>query len=317
MSDTSTRGTGNQPHRTRLAPRWVRKSLIIIVVLLAFGAWGLLDAVSIYPKRGANVAEYREFKYLEQYVAKRGFFDTGVNVADPDTEYERLETQGDGRALADPVEETRRQWLESLDRIGQLDASQTTWPRDDFRGDRVPDAQLRFDALRDAWTRVPAGGDPKSVRQPPKPLAAWDIPSQWGIMAICWAIAAFMMVTFLRAARKSYQFEAESQRLTLADGTTLVPSDIEEFDKRRWDKFYVYLKVAASHPQHGGKELELDLYRYEPLEEWILAMERTRFPDRAEDEESKDAKRADGGDGGVPAADGKGKGDADGDGGDD
>lgn len=293
MSDTTTSNAGTQPLRTRLASRWVRKTVIIIVVLLAFGGWGLLDAIKFYPQRGANAAEYLEFKYLEQYAAKRGFLDSGVNVADPAGEFERLESLTSGRALADPVEETRRQWLESLDRIGQLEASQTAWPRDDFRGERVPDAQMRFEALRDAWTRVPAGGDPKAVRPAPKPLAAWDIPSQWGILAICWGIAAYMTVMFLKAASKKYAFEPGTQRLTLADGTSLVPSDIEEFDKRRWAKFYVYLKVAAAHPQHGGKELELDLYRYEPLEEWILAMERTRFPDQAEPEVAEDAPAGD------------------------
>lgn len=289
MADTTTSTAGTEQLRTRLSPRWVRKTVIIIIVLVAFGCWGLLDAIKIYPKRGANVAEYREFKYLEQYASKRGFFDTGVSVADPVAEYERLESQAVGRALADPVEETRRQWFESLDRIGQLQGTQTTWPRDDFRGERVPDAQTRFEALRDAWTKVPTGGDPKAVRQPPKPLAAWDIPSQWGIMAICWGIAGFMAVSFMKAAGKKYAFDPSTERLTLADGTTLVPSDIDEFDKRRWSKFYVYLKVAASHPQHGGKELELDLYRYEPLEEWILAMERTRFPDRAEEDAAEEA----------------------------
>lgn len=294
MPDTTASNVGSGQQRTRLSPRWVRKTVIIIVVLFAFGGWGLLDAIKFYPARGANVAEYREFKYLDQYGVKRGFLDSGVNIADPGAEFERLETQSDGKALADPVEETRRQWLESLDRIGQLNAAQTTWPRDDFRGTRVADAQARYEALRDAWTKVPAGGDPKDVRKAPKPLAAWDIPSQWGIMAICWGIAAFMTLSFLKAASKKYQFDPTTERLTLADGTSLVPSDIEEFDKRRWAKFYVYLKVATSHPQHGGKELELDLYRYEPLEEWILAMERTRFPDQAEEAVAEDAAVEDG-----------------------
>lgn len=310
MSEPMTSEAGNEQQlRTRLSPRWVRKTVIIIAVLLAFGAWGLLDAIKFYPARGANVAEYREFKYLEQYIAKRGFFDAGVTVADPRAEYQRLEAQGEGRALADPVEETRRQWYESLERIGKLDGSQTTWPRDDFRGERVADAQTRFEVLRDAWTRVPAGGDPKAVRKAPKALAAWDIPSQWGIMAICWGIAAYMSVMFLQGAGKKYRFDPATERLTLADGTSLVPADVEEFDKRRWSKFYVYLKVAPSHPQHGGKEIELDLYRYEPLEEWILAMERTRFPDRGEGEDSPAPSRSDGGE----AVEGSG---GDGDGGD-
>ncbi len=284
MPERTPTDAGSHQQRTRLSPRWVRKSLIIIAVLFAFGCWGLLDAIKFYPARGANVAEYREFKYLEQYAAKRGYFDPAVNVADPKAEYTRLESQSNGRPLADPVEETRRQWLEALDRIGHVEASQTTWPRDDFRGVRVPDAQARFEALRDAWTKVPVGGDPKSVREAPRALAVWDIPSQWAIMAICWGIAAFMALSFMKGARKRYAFDESTQRLTLTDGTSLVPSDIEEFDKRRWSKFYVYLKVVPTHPQHGGKELELDLYRYEPLEEWILAMERTRFPDRAEED---------------------------------
>lgn len=289
-ADEAGGGGGGERQQTRLAPRWVRKSIIIVVVLVAFGFWGLADAIWIYPKRGANVAEYRELKYLEQYQQTRGVFDGNVPIRDPADEYARLTDKAAGRNLGDPVEETRRQWLEALDRIGQLDAAQTAFPRDDFRGVRVEDPQRRFEYLRDAWTRVGTAADPNATaqRDPPKPLASWDIPSQWAIMAVCWAIGAVVAVGFVRGARKRFQWEPGPQRLTLDDGTSIVPTDIEEVDKRRWHKFYVTLKIAATHPQHGGKDLELDLYRYIPLEEWVLAMERTRFPESAADEESSE-----------------------------
>ncbi|MGH7132453.1 MAG: hypothetical protein ACREJO_10960, partial [Phycisphaerales bacterium] len=63
------------------------------------------------------------------------------------------------------------------------------------------------------------------------------------------------------------------------DGKTIVPADIAEFDKRKWDKFYVTINLK------GGEARKLDLLRYVPLEEWVLAMERTAFPETAPPEE--------------------------------
>ena len=284
---TEAAGANAPIERTRLAGRWVRKTLFIIVLFTGFGFWGLLDAVSVYPKRGANVAEYRELKYLEIYRERVGTFDANVSIKDPKAEYARLLAINQGNPVQDSIEETRRQWLESLDRISQLDVTQTSYPREDFRGVKVEDAQLRFEKLREAWSKVVTPGEaPGAVaqRDPPKPLASWDIPSQWGIMFVCWVVAGIVSIGFIKGARKRFTWQPDTQRLTLSDGSSLVPADIEEFDKRRWSKFYVYLKVIATHPQHGGKEVELDLYRYLPLEDWILEMERTRFPERAEAE---------------------------------
>ncbi|MEZ6210689.1 MAG: hypothetical protein R3B46_05480 [Phycisphaerales bacterium] len=66
-------------------------------------------------------------------------------------------------------------------------------------------------------------------------------------------------------------------------------------DKRKWDKYYAFLKVDGR-----PDELKLDLYRYVPLEEWVLDMWR-RSPgyDGSEDE----PKDSGGGDDAVGDAD--------------
>jgi hypothetical protein len=44
---------------------------------------------------------------------------------------------------------------------------------------------------------------------------------------------------------------------------------INEVDKRKWHKFFVFLKLADNSP-----EIKLDLLRYSPLEDWVLEMEK-------------------------------------------
>ena len=67
----------------------------------------------------------------------------------------------------------------------------------------------------------------------------------------------------------------------LPGGQKVGPGDIAEFDKRKWDKFLVTLTIKDSHPTLGGQRVVVDLYRHEPVEDWILAMERTAFPETA------------------------------------
>ncbi|MBK7403406.1 MAG: hypothetical protein IPJ41_01915 [Phycisphaerales bacterium] len=51
--------------RTSLARPWVIRMVVIIVVLVGFGGWGLYDATMKYPDRGRRHAEALELEYLK------------------------------------------------------------------------------------------------------------------------------------------------------------------------------------------------------------------------------------------------------------
>jgi hypothetical protein len=257
-----------------LGTRWVRKMAIIIVVLLAFGSWGLYDAVSVYPARGERYARWAELQYLD--AAQRangedfGIFERDTSVPNPGEEYERLnEPERKRTNLADSSNTTstrhlrasmqmaRLNWLEGLKRIGQLKPERTTFenPRE------------RLDALRQEVGATAS----------PKPLAGYDIPSQWAIMGVCWGIALVMMVHFVRVASKKYRWDPTLKALTIPGGGTIVPDDLAEVDKRKWDKFIVFLRIKEGRQPLGGQEVRVDLYQHAELEGWVLAMEEEAF----------------------------------------
>jgi hypothetical protein len=262
----------NPSQRTRLGSKWLAKTMIFLIILLAFGCWGLWDATVVYPKRGIEFAERAKLQYLAACQGAGSIF--GASIADPVSTYARVkepETLRANRAAAqDPgnpaqaralAEERLYEWLDGLDTIGRLTP--------EFTRIEQPDKELeRLDAI---W----------KTRGQPKPLAKWDLPVQWlfVIVGIGGGLALAFLV--LRVKSRTYGWEPAEQRLFLADGSSLVPADIAEFDKRKWDKFLIFLKVKPGHRPNGGREIRLDLLRYVPLEEWVLAMERTAYPEHA------------------------------------
>jgi hypothetical protein len=268
MPDTSTGGI----QRTRLSPKWLAKTLIFLVVLFGFGCWGLYDATVVYPERGRGYAENAQRLYLR--AAKEAGTLAGAGISDPAATYERvsdpatlranraLEAEPSNPGHARAVTELKLyEWLQGLDRIGRLSPEHT----------QISDPYKTLDELDAAW----------SSRSQPKPLATWDLPVQWIFVVVGFGGGLALTVLFVRVRSLSYRWDPAPQRLFLPDGSSLVPADIAEFDKRKWDKFLVFLKIKPGHERHGGRELKLDLYRYVPLEEWILAMERTAFPEQA------------------------------------
>lgn len=99
-----------------------------------------------------------------------------------------------------------------------------------------------------------------------------------------------MLLHIIAVASKKYTWEPASLRLGVPGGSSVVPADVELFDRRKWDKFLVFLKIKPEHPQLGGKEIKLDLYQYEPLEAWYEQMHRSARP---EDFVEDDAELAD------------------------
>lgn len=254
---------------TTLNRPWLLKVLIFGVLLIVFGAYFTYDAAIGYPTRGMRYASFLEYQYLD--AAKSAGVLDRTSVPDPTAELTRLEHLDPAQATA--VDGQRLAWLTSLRTAGSLDAAHTT----------IADPQKEYDGLTKEWT---SSGAAKAA---PKPLSPFDIPVQWIIAGICWAGVVWTLVLFAGVARKRYGRDPATQTLYLPGGATLTPADVEDFDKRKWDKFLIFLKIKPGHPTLGGKELKLDLYRHAPLEAWVLAMEATAFPGRAEETASATA----------------------------
>ena len=248
---------------------WLIKQVIIILVLLTFGFWGLLDAFVIYPKRGRDAAEFLELQYLQQATAPGNTESPGVQ--DPVAELTKLKEAND--ASLSPLRRARRDWLTALKNVGDLKPEHT----------QITSAN---DRIRDLTTKWSAGEDGKQPSVP-KPLNSYDIPVQFVIMAVGWGGGLWCLAVLVGALRNKYRWEESTQTLTLPTGVAFKPSDVEDFDKRKWDKFLVFVKFKDSFEPLAGQELKIDLLRHVPVEEWILAMEKTAFPERAAEIERK------------------------------
>ncbi|MFG0282786.1 MAG: hypothetical protein ACF8R7_00040 [Phycisphaerales bacterium JB039] len=252
--------------RTRLHRRWLLKMTLGTIALIAIGLWGLYDATIKYPQRGERHAEYMEWQYLQAEKDRAGLSLAGA--ADPEAELRDLSAMSGESLGQNPELDAKLGWLQSLRTIGRLDAKHTTYGREGR-----PSAADRLRALTEKWNTSSA----------PKALAAYDLPLQWAICVGGFALAGWLIALFVKVGSKTYRWDPETRALTLPGGATLKPEDLEDLDKRKWHKFLVTLKVRQEHAQLGGRQVRLDLYRYTPLEEWVLEMERIRFPERAED----------------------------------
>jgi hypothetical protein len=277
----------SETQRTKLNPRWVVKIVLVMIVLFGFGLLALADAVYFYPRRGLEDASLKQLRYLEQ-MERIGSLDT-ASIPDPQARQATLavrraelekaaEDRDKLQSLAGGSSEQSRQatielrklepllvdaaamqWLDSLRVAGRLNKDMTAMP-----APRDTLAQLRT-----KW----------KTSQAPKPLAAYDLPLQWVMLAGCVAITAYMLFFVLLPAKRTvYQWDPGEKRLTLPGGRSLVPADIAEIDKRKWDKFFVVILVKES---AGGGQVKLDLLRHKHLEDWVLEMEREAFPELA------------------------------------
>ncbi len=271
-----------------LNPRWIFKLGIITTIVFLVGVWGFWDASSVYPKRGERYASWAKWQYLDQ--AKKadaedfGIFIRESSVTNPVEELERLgnpETRNRNiqdaantsstRTLRASMLIARLNWLEALKVIGHLDEEYTV----------IESPQRELNELAAHWQSATK----------PKPLHAFDLAVQWMIMVICWVIALYMVIHMLRVRAKKYAWDASSMKLTLPGGASITPEDIEEVDKRKWDKFIVFLRIKPSHPTLGGKEIAVDTYQHARVEDWILAMEEKAFGSQ-EDEDDAESTRS-------------------------
>lgn len=273
----------NEPcAKAPLNPRWTFKLGVIAIIVFAVGVWGYLDASVIYPKRGEKYADWAKWQYLDQ--AKKadqedfGIFLRDSSVTNPKEELERLsepsrvsQNQQDAgnpsssRALRASMQVARKRWLEALKVVGKLDPENT----------RFESPQRTLDELATKWS---------SSKGNPKPLSAFDLMVQWLIMGVCFIVALIMVVHMIRVRSRRYAWDPESMTLTLPGGESITPDDLEEIDKRKWDKFIVFLRIKGEHSELGGQEVSVDTYQHLRVEDWILAMEAKAFPSQQEND---------------------------------
>jgi len=277
------------PTKTVLNRTWLIKVVVMTVALFAFGSWGLFDAVVAYPNRGEKYASHAKLEYLRAANAadeneERGVLRREASVEDPVAELAELNSVEDdlAQAAADETNPTyfranmelrRREWLTGLSRIGKLVPEETTM--------EFPRQQLA--ELEEEWKTETA----------PSRLESYDIPSQWAIMGVCYGFTIYLSALFIGVASKSYRWDPDEQRLTFPNGESIVPSDLDDVDKSKWEKFIVYLTIKSGHGTLGGESVKVDTYRYALLEDWILDMEETQFGSEevrdAQDDASADA----------------------------
>ncbi len=260
---------------TRLSKKWKRRMALFFLLFFALGTWGLIDAGYIYPKRGRKAADF----LLYQHMTNLGSLVSRASVADPATRLRELEESDE--LTGHDLDEYN--WLTALSRVANLDAIErrnAAEPDRDYEKPGFPAAEkrtvfLNSNAVYSALDERFAGADV------PDPLSAYDLPIQWLIMLAGMLGAAAVAVHFLRAGMKSYRYEPETMRLHFPGGRSATPDELEYIDKRKWDKWFVFVKIEGQ-----PDEIKLDLLKYEPLEDWILGMEK-EMPGYEPDPEDK------------------------------
>ncbi|VAX40147.1 hypothetical protein MNBD_PLANCTO03-558 [hydrothermal vent metagenome] len=263
--------------RAHLAKTWVVRMVLIIVVLFAFGAWGLYDAVVKYPARGRLHAKGVQLEYLETADRTGMLYDTPV--FDPTGELATL--QGRDVLELSNFDRLKLEWLKSLaiPGLGMLKPEHT----------QMADPAAELQRLEEQFQK----------EAPPAGLSQFDIVLQWAIFVICWGLGAVMLVLFVLVKAKSYTWNPATKTLTMPGGVTISPADLDPADPAdltKWSKFVVFLQPREGHEKLRGP-IKLDLFRYEPLEEWVkllvkAADEKFEFPEEIKAREEAEAAAA-------------------------
>lgn len=281
---------------TTLGRNWLLKTILFTVLLLGFGCWGLVDALYFYPKRGEMDAARRLTDHLVAAEAAGMLSPSQLKVDDPAATLTALRTRradlatraiadtADGRAAK--VEFTRLEWLDSLNRMWALRPE----PRLVHTDKGPPALKYYFDMRTgEGYTLTPDNTKSDVPSRPllavlsaaantsnnVTPLSGFDMLFQWIFVVIGFGGGLWMLIGLAIAAAKKYRWQPDTQTLTLHDGRDITPADLKEVDKRLWHKFFVTLHLK------DGAAYKLDLLRYQPLEDWVLALERTAFPEQA------------------------------------
>lgn len=268
-----------QTQNAKLSPRYWIKQVIITAVVAGLGVWGFLDGFIIYPNQAVKFAEWTEWEYLDFLRNPPAGAAPGANLGvasidDPLDTFERLGEPGYNRN-PESLEDFRGNWLDALSIAGRLDSQYTSYPRENPEEGQIGSAFERHGQLQEIWDDVDRANSPKR-------RSRFDIMAQYPIFLIGTGLALYFLYGLGRAATTRYAWDPETKRITLPGGIEVRPEHVAEFDKSQWHKFYVNLVLSDTHPTHAGQTIKVDLYRHIGVEEWILEMERERFPDQAE-----------------------------------
>jgi len=262
-----------------LSPRYWIKQAIIIVVVAGLGVWGFLDGFVWYPAQAVKFAQWSEWEYLDFLDNPPPEASAGANlgvasIPDPIEEYERM---GNPDFVRNPatLAEVRGNWLDALGIAGMLDPMYTEFPRENEKEGLVGSAFERLASLRETWGDVDRSNAPKR-------RSRFDIMAQYPIFLVGTGLALYFGYGLFRAVGTRYSWDPDTKRITLPGGIEITPDQIDEFDKSQWHKFYVVLSLGEGHRTHASKSIKVDLYRHQGVEDWILEMERERFPEQSE-----------------------------------
>lgn len=262
-SDDQQSGAGLK--KTSIARGWKIKFGIFALVGFVLFAWGLYDGVYLYPKRGESHARFMMMRYLEALDTVGGLSAREASVPDPaETLAELSETP---RENLQAVEEARYVWLTSLSRVRSLD----DLAYDDLSTQPPPsDASVNYltTAIRNPGETLRELDTMLGTAEPPNELAFYDIPSQYVIAGAGLAVFLLVVWRFIVAKGTTFTFDPVSHHLR-GPGVDTTPGAVAELDKSRWHKYFVTLIY-----KDGGKSGELDLYRFHPLEAWVLEIEK-------------------------------------------
>jgi hypothetical protein len=309
---TARKACMSQPIPTTLNRTWLLKTGAFLVVLVVLGLWGLYDGLYLYPSRGMQDASFQFSNFLKEADKAGRLNPSTIAAADPKAAHAELEAKVDElrKQAAGSTSDARKasmdvakyEWLESLRKVWQLNT------KPEYLGTISGGQRLYLDLAKGEGFTLPAGMTPstggaqattlnsqklldemtKYWNTNPKvsPLSSLDLLFQWFIVIAGAVGSLWILVTMLRAKAMASKitFEPDEQRLTLPGGVSIVPSEINDIDKRKWNKFYCTLETSKGNH-------EIDLLRYVPLEAWILTMEKTRFPERAAEAERQKAEQ--------------------------
>lgn len=290
---------------------WLIRIVIISACLLGYAAWSLYDAYVAYPARGEAYASYAEWQYLGTAIEADRTESPGIlrregAVADPVGELARLKSEsvrsrneedlgsGGPRAKRAEMEIARQSWLSALSIIGRLKPAYTNFYAnpDEAAAEQLAETELSAGnaetasglrstlqpmSPRDRFAELSARW---SSETQPSTLRSYDIPVNQLQAAICLAFLIYLVTLMFRVATRKYRWDPATKALTLPGGATITPADLDDVDKRKWDKFIVFLKIKDSHEKLAGEEIRFDTYRNGRIENWILEMEKAAFPDR-------------------------------------
>ncbi|MBS0190727.1 MAG: hypothetical protein U0573_02395 [Phycisphaerales bacterium] len=240
--------------RTKASPKWLGKQVLFTLVVFGFAIWAFVDASIIYPRNGLQAADFLKLQYLKESLAP-GVLEK-VSVENPAEELSELESRESG--AISKQQRARLEWLIALRNAHRLEPSYT----------QISDPRAEQKALDERFAKA----------EKPKALSKLDIPVQWMICGVCGAAGILMLFVLLRTTSTGYTYDPATNTLGLPGGASLTPADIELFDKRKWDKFLIFLKIRQGQHPMAGREIKLDLLRFVPLEDWILEMEKIAFP---------------------------------------